>query len=54
MEEICQACGGLGWYDVGDCERGVIEECPACVGSGMDGFEEGETPEIAIDKPENV
>ena len=54
MEEICQGCGGLGWYDVGDCEDGVTEECPACLGTGMDEFEHGERPEIAIDKPENV
>jgi hypothetical protein len=35
QEELdCEACGGLGWYDVGDCENGVIDVCPACDGDG--------------------
>lgn len=30
----CLSCGGMGWFDVGDCEDGVITECEECEGTG--------------------
>jgi len=30
----CPSCKGMGWYDVGDCEDGVIENCKECDGYG--------------------
>lgn len=34
MPELCSSCHGSGVYDVGDCEDGVWETCPACQGTG--------------------
>jgi len=30
----CDSCGGMGWIDIGDCEDGVIDDCPTCDGTG--------------------
>lgn len=30
----CETCGGTGTIDIGDCEDGVTDECPACNGTG--------------------
>ena len=30
----CPSCGGMGYYDIGDCEDGVTENCPECHGLG--------------------
>jgi len=32
---ICEACAGLGWVDLGNCEDGVIQICPGCGGTGQ-------------------
>ena len=31
----CPSCLGLGYFDIGDCEDGVIDDCPSCDGSGV-------------------
>jgi DnaJ-class molecular chaperone len=31
----CGSCAGSGWIDIGDCEDGVIDECPECHGTGI-------------------
>lgn len=31
---ICLSCGGMGYYDIEDCEDGVTETCPECDGIG--------------------
>jgi hypothetical protein len=36
----CDSCGGSGSIDIGDCEDGVTDTCPACNGMGK-GPEEG-------------
>lgn len=35
-EPDCQSCGGSGQIDIGDCEDGVTDECPACHGTGKE------------------
>ena len=30
IPELCNTCAGLGWIDRGDCEDGVIQDCPSC------------------------
>lgn len=32
--EVCPSCHGAGTYDIGDCEEGVIDNCPECDGQG--------------------
>jgi DnaJ-class molecular chaperone len=39
----CDSCGGSGSIDIGDCEDGVTDTCPACDGTGKgpeDGIDE--------------
>jgi DnaJ-class molecular chaperone len=36
----CDSCAGTGNLDIGDCEDGVTDTCPACNGTGK-GPEEG-------------
>jgi len=33
--ETCPSCGGLGQYDVGDPEDGVVADCHECLGTGQ-------------------
>lgn len=33
--EECPSCDGLGYYDVGDCEDGVTDDCGECNGTGL-------------------
>jgi hypothetical protein len=30
----CAMCNGTGSFTVGDCEEGIFEVCPDCLGSG--------------------
>lgn len=37
--EDCKTCGGSGVIDIGDCEDGVWDTCPACDGEGIVDYE---------------
>jgi hypothetical protein len=38
VDGTCRTCGGSGSVDVGDCEEGVVAECPDCKGTGKNVF----------------
>ena len=31
----CPGCFGTGTIDIGDCEDGVVDDCPECDGDGV-------------------
>lgn len=37
---MCESCQGMGYYDVGDLDDGIVDECPECQGTGF--VEEGD------------